>query len=362
MRHSSTSRPRRRAPLLVALILVTATAACEQIETRIIERMAGRALTGDRADLLTDGNLHVVLCGTGSPIADKDRASACTAVLAGGHFVLVDAGPGAWREVALLRLPRAQLDAVLLTHFHSDHIGDLGETNTQSWISGRTKPLTVYGPPGVEQVVDGFRQAYALDTQYRVAHHGAEAMPPAAGVPVARVVTLPTPDAATVVFEADGLKVTAFAVDHAPIAPAYGYRFEYRGRSVVVSGDTKKNPNLVAHATGADVLVHEALAAHMIAPVTAYANAHGLTRWAKLTADVGGYHTTPVEAAEEAKAAGVRMLVLSHIVPPLPNILARRMFLRGVADVWNGRVELGRDGLHLTLPPTNSSIEVATLG
>jgi len=358
------STPHRPTPaaLLAALILVTAAAACEQVETRIIERMAGRNLTGDRIDLLNDGKLHVVLCGTGSPIADRDRASACTAVLAGGHFVMVDAGPGSWREIALRRLPRAQLDAILVTHFHSDHIGELGEATMQSWVAGRTKPLTIYGPPGIGQVVDGFRQAYAFDTQYRVTHHGVDAMPPAAGVPVARVVTLPAPDAAAVVFEADGLRVTAFAVDHAPIAPAYGYRFEYRGRSVVVSGDTKKNPNVVAHTTGADVLVHEALATHIIAPVTAYANAHGLTRWAKLTADVGNYHTTPVEAAEVAKAAGVRMLVLSHIVPPLPNVLARRMFLRGVADTWNGRVELGRDGMHFTMPPTNSSIEVDTLG
>jgi ribonuclease Z len=110
------------------------------------------------------------------------------------------------------------------------------------------------------------------------------------------------------------------------------------------------------------VLVHEALAAHIIAPVTEYARTHGLTRWAKLTSDIGNYHTTPVEAAAEAKAAGVRMLVFTHIVPPLPNMLARRMFLRGVADTWDGRVELGRDGMHLTLPPADSSIEVATLG
>src|SRR6185295_9758423 len=103
-----------------------------------------------------------------------DRAGPCTAVLAGGHFVLVDVGPGSWRQVALQRLPRARLDSVLLTHFHSDHIGELGEAVMQSWVSGRRLPLNVFGPPGVEQVVDGFRTAYAFDTQYRVAHHGAE--------------------------------------------------------------------------------------------------------------------------------------------------------------------------------------------
>ncbi len=352
----------RRARLLVLIALLTVAAGCDRIESRIIERMAGRALTGDRVDLLDDGNLHVVLCGTGSPLADPERAGPCTAVLAGGHFVLVDVGSGSWRQVALERLPRARLEAVLLTHFHSDHIGELGEVTMQSWVAGRTKPLVVYGPPGITQVVDGFRQAYAFDTQYRIAHHGTEAMPPEAGTAVARPVDLPAPEADAVVFEADGLRVTAFAADHAPATPAYGYRFDYRGRSVVISGDTRKNPNLIQHAQGVDLLVHEALAARMIAPVTQYAREHGLTRWAKLTSDVVTYHSTPVEAAEVAKAANARMLAFTHVVPPLPNFLARRMFLRGVSDAWDGKVELGHDGMHFTLSPGTASIRVDTLG
>ncbi|HVN85224.1 MAG TPA: MBL fold metallo-hydrolase [Candidatus Binatia bacterium] len=334
---------------------------CDQIESRLIERAAARGLAGDHNELLDDGNLHVILCGTGSPIADPERAGPCTAVLAGGHFVLVDVGPGSWREVALLHLPRARLEAVLLTHFHSDHIGELGEARMQSWVAGRTRPLLVYGPPGVEPVVDGFRQAYAFDTQYRIAHHGAEAMPPDAGTAVAKTITLPAPDEAALVFDADGLRVTAFAVDHAPVAPAVGYRFDYRGRSVVISGDTKKSANLIKHAKDATLLVHEALAARMIAPVTAYARAHDLSRWAKLTSDVVTYHTTPIEAAEVAKAANVRMLALTHIVPPLQNFVARRMFLRGVSDAWSGPVELGRDGMHFILSPSTDSVTVETL-
>jgi len=353
---------RRRALFSIVVLLTAFCAACDKIESRIIERAAARALSGDRTDLLDDGNLHVVLCGTGSPLADAERASACTAVLAGGHFVIVDIGPGATRELALRRLPRARLEAVLLTHFHSDHIGELGEILLQSWVAGRAQPLAVYGPPGVEQVVDGFRQAYAFDTGYRIAHHGAEAMPPAGGSAVAHTVDLPGPSDTALVFEADGLRVTAFAVDHGPVAPAYGYRFDYRGRSVVISGDTKKSANLIAHAQNVDLLVHEALAARMIEPVTAYARAHGLARWAKLTSDVVTYHTTPVEAAEVAKAAHVRLLALTHIVPPLPNFLARRMFLRGVSDAWDGQVVLGKDGMHFTLSPGTPAIVVATLG
>jgi ribonuclease Z len=158
-----------------------------------------------------------------------------------------------------------------------------------------------------------------------------------------------------------GDRTHLLAVDHAPATPAYGYRIEYGGRSVVVSGDTRRSANLARHARGADLLVHEALAAHMIEPVTAYARDHGLARWAKLTADVTTYHTTPVEAAEVAREAGVRVLALTHIVPPLPNALARRMFLRGVAQAWDGTVALGRDGMHFELAPGATTLTIGSL-
>lgn len=345
---------------VVALIAV-GLAGCDRVQSFLVERAASRGLAGDRNELLDDGNLHVVLCGTGSPVADADRAGPCTAVLAAGHFFLVDVGPGSVRNVALYRLPRARLQGILLTHFHSDHIGELGEATVQSWISGRTAPLPVYGPPGVQQVVDGFRQAYALDTGYRVTHHGVEAMPPTGAQTEAITVNLPGPTGETPVFEGDGLRVTAFAVDHAPVGPAYGYRFDFRGRSVVISGDTKKSDNLIQHAKDADILISEGLATNIIGRVSEYARMHDMTRWAKLTSDIMGYHTTPVQGAEEAKAANVRMLVFTHIVPPLQNFVARRMFLSGVSDVFGGRVEIGKDGMELSLPPNSTSIEVGAV-
>src|SRR6185295_13136083 len=125
-------------------------------------------------------------------------------------------------------------------------------------------------------------------------------------IPAATTVTLPDPTGTATVFESDGFRVTAFATDHAPVAPTLGYRFDYRGRSVVISGDTKKSANLIAHSKDVDLLVHEALAAHMIGPVSEYARSKGLTRWAKLASDIPGYHTTPVEAAQVAKEANVR--------------------------------------------------------
>jgi ribonuclease Z len=341
--------------MLLALVLV---AGCDSVQDRIIERAAGRALDPGRMDLLDDGKLHVVLCGTGTPIADAQRAGPCTAILAGGHFFLIDVGPGAMRQVALHHLPRGRLEALFLTHFHSDHIGEVGEAVVQSWIAGRTIPLLVYGPPGVEGIVLGFSAVYAKDALYRVNHHGADAMPPNGSRASARPIPLPAPDEPTVAFEADGLRVVAFAVDHEPVEPAYGYRIEYKGRSVVVSGDTRKSANLARHAEGADLLLHEGLSERIIMRVSTYAKEHDMPRVAKLTSDVVGYHTTPVQAAEIASAARVRVLAFTHVVPPLPNFVARRMFLAGVSKAFGGEVVIGTDGMHFELAPGSESVRI----
>lgn len=330
------------------LSLALLAAGCQRLVDREIERNLGRA----RAELLREPGLHVVLCGTGSPLPDPHRAGACTAVLAGGEFVLVDAGPGSWEVVDLANLPTAALSGVLLTHFHSDHIGDLGEAVTQSWIAGRTKPLDVFGPPGTAAVVDGLRRAYAGDVEARVAHHGDAAMPRAAAGAVAHEVPLDdAPTAEAVVFERNGLKVTMFRVDHDPVRPAVGYRFDYQGRSVVVSGDTRRSENLVAHARGVDVLVHEAMRSDAVQRASEVAARTGRPRLAKLAGDITTYHTDVLEVAAVARDAGVGHLVLTHLVPAPSNVLTRRLFVRGVGDVYGGPVTLGEDGTEITLPP-----------
>jgi ribonuclease Z len=319
---------------------------------RVIERQLERNLQRVDASVLASPDLQVVICGSGSPLFDPTRAAACTAVIAGGEFVVVDAGPGSWEVLDAQNLPLAQVSAVLLTHFHSDHIGGLGEAITQSWIAGRAKPLPVYGPEGVERVVAGFAQAYASDVDYRVAHHGDAHMPRAASGAEARPVALgDAPNASATVFERNGLRVTMFRVDHDPVRPAVGYRFDFAGRSVVISGDCAKTPSLVEHAKSADVLIHEALERTLIARAVAASQRLGLERQAKLAGDIQDYHTSPVEAAEIARDAGVAELVLTHLVPSPNNFLTRRIFLAGVADVFPGKVVLAEDGLRIALPP-----------
>ena len=184
----------------------------------------------------------------------------------------------------------------------------------------------MYGPPGVDQVVNGFAQAYSLDEGYRIAHHGAALMPPANWQMQPLAVKIDTPPGVSpcaggsaTVLEENGLKVTAFNVDHAPVAPAYGYRFDYKGRSVVVSGDTKPCANLVKAATGADVLIHEAQAAHLVKLIEEAADRIGNRRVAKIMSDILRYHTTPTEAASEANDAGVQLLVLTTSVRRRPT-------------------------------------------
>ncbi|MDX2034983.1 MAG: MBL fold metallo-hydrolase [Blastocatellia bacterium] len=323
---------------------------CLLIALLVVASARGQQLTPDTS-MLTDGKLHVVMCGTGSPLPDANRASACVAVIAGGEFVLIDAGPNSWRTAALNRLPAQNLSAVLLTHFHSDHIGDLGEAVTQSWIAGRARKLEVYGPPGVEGVVAGFAQAYSLDVGYRVAHHSEEMMPRAAAGATARTVTLKSPEAAATVFERNGLKVTAFRVEHDPATPAYGYRLEYRGRAVVISGDAKKSENIARHAAGADLLIHDVLAKSVISLAAANAERGGDPRRARMARDILAYHAGPEEVAETAAAAKVETLVFTHMVPAPNAPMIEQAFMRGVSDRFKGAVVLARDGQRFDLPP-----------
>ena len=349
---------------IVALLAVTVLLVLRipALQDRIIRTVVGRMVATQPDDLFEDDALRVVLCGTASPLPHPTRGKACVAVFAAGRFWIVDTGPGSWNRMGLMRIEGSRIGGIFLTHFHSDHIGDLGEFNMNTWAMGRKAPLPVYGPPGVERVVAGFEEAYALDRGYRVAHHGADFMPPATAPMQAVPIPGPAEGAGpTVVLDQDGLRVTAFAVHHDPVKPAYGYRFDYEGRSVVVSGDTAKTPAMVAAAKGADVLVHEAQANHLVAMIGEAAAAGGRPRVAKIMGDIPSYHTSPVEAAEIANEAGVKLLVFYHLTPPPPFRLAETVFTRGVSDVRPDRWILGDDGLLVELPARSEAVTVGSL-
>lgn len=325
------------------------------VQDAIIRPAAQTALAATRDALVVDDALRVILCGTSGPLPDLSRAKTCTLVIAGGKIFVVDLGSESVEVITRLRLPMARVAGVFITHLHSDHIAELGEFNMQSWAQGRGKPLPVFGPPGIERVVNGFSEAYALDQTYRTAHHGAELMDPAHWVMQARPVALdglltPVRNRIGVVLEESGLKVTALEASHSPVEPAYGYRFDYKGRSVVISGDTAKHEPFVSYAKDADLLLHEAQADHLVAMMLDAAKANGNARLAKIFADIRDYHATPGEAADIANRAGVKLLVFHHLTPPPTNLLFSMAFTRGVSSVRSTGWVLGEDGMLFTLP------------
>jgi ribonuclease Z len=348
--------------VLAGIVGVAVLLRVPAVQDRLVERVLERNLRSRADFLLEDDALRVLLCGSSSPFPHPSREKTCVAIFAGGRFYIVDTGPGSWNNLALWRVPADRIGGILLTHFHSDHIGELGEFNLQTWVAGRAGPLAVYGPPGVERVVAGFNEAYALDREYRTAHHGADFMPSDVGR--MRAVRIPVgagvAHAALALREGD-LEVTAVLVDHAPIRPAVAYRFRYRGRSVVVSGDTVKLPELIDAARDADVLVHEAQAQHLVATARQVAERIGRERPARILADIPDYHTSPVEAAEVANEAGVGLLVMYHLTPPPPNAIAERVFMRGVDAVRPEGVVLADDGLLVELPLGSSEILTRSL-
>jgi ribonuclease Z len=359
----------RHAAILGVAAIVTAAAALllsPSLQLLVFERAATRLTATPNRAPLADDALRVAVCGSSAPLPSARRAKACVAVFAGGKFYIVDAGPESVENLSLWGIPLSEIGGVLLTHFHSDHIGDLGELQLQTWAAGRAAPLPVYGGPGVEEVVDGFNRAYRLDQGYRTTHHGEAVMPARVWGLVANAVVLDGPptrakDRRRVFFDDGRLRITAYEVDHAPIEPAYAYRFDYAGRSVVITGDLKNHPPLVAAARDADLLVSEAISRTMTSALERASTSAGRDNTAAIMHDVQDYHISPEEAAAIANAAGVRLLALYHLLPAPDGFLTKRLFAAGLNEVRRGGWTIADDGSLYTLPVRSHEVEIGRI-
>jgi ribonuclease Z len=329
-----------RTPLLVALA----------------QRGVAARLAADPAAELPDG-LQVGLCGAGSPFPDDKRSGPCTLVLAGRRLFVFDAGSGAVRNIGKMGFSLGRIEAVFLTHFHSDHIDGLGELMLQRWVSeSNSAPVPVHGPAGVEAVVAGFMQAYVADRGHRVAHHGEAVVPPAGFGGAARPFAIAPPERVVLVKDAE-LEIAAFAVDHAPVHLAVGYRIAYKGRSVVLSGDTRQSAAVQREAAGVDLLVHEALSPTLARALQDGAAAAGRERLRRIFVDILDYHTTPEQAAETARDAKVGMLLLNHVAPPLPLPGMEAAFFGRAPEIYAGPIRVGADGDFVSLPAGTTRID-----
>ena len=296
--------------------------------------------------------LSAAVCGSRSPIPSPGRAETCVMVRAGENIYIVDIGDGSASNLRSWGIPFNKIKSVLLTHLHSDHISDLADLQLATWINeNRETKLDVYGPDGVNLITEGFETAYELDYFFRNTHHGEQIAPLDVAGLSPHIVDLDQPK----IIDEDGLVVTAFKVVHDPVEPALGYRFDYKGRSLVISGDTSYSKNLIENSRDADVLFHEAQANHMINIIRDFNLQKGADLNAKLMEDIITYHTTPVEAAEIANLANVKHLIFYHLTPAPRNYITEIIFLRGIDEVrqeWT----LSNDGTMVVLPVESDEV------
>lgn len=343
--------------VLMAIVFLAAIAYSQRatIAERVLARGLEARIGADAMAELEDG-LHLLLCGAGGPLPAPNASGPCVAIIAGDRMFVVDAGTDGLRNIARAGYAPGRIEAVFLTHFHSDHIDGLGEMATIRWVgTANTEPLPVYGPQGVAAVVNGFNAAYAQDATYRQAHHG-DTVAPASGAGMQAIpFTQPELGALITLIDSGNLKVEALAVEHSPVKPAVGYRFTYKDRSLLVTGDTIKLPNIEHFARGVDLLVHEALAPNLVGMIHDAATANGNQVMAKVTHDILDYHASPVEAAETARDAGVGHLLYYHIVPPLILPGQEALFLNGAEDIFPDYT-VGRDGTTFSMPAGSEAI------
>ena len=277
-------------------------------------------------------SLKVTLLGTGRPDPVLDRFGPATLVEAGNQTLLFDCGRGASQRLWQLKTPLSRINALFLTHLHSDHTVGIPDLWLTGWLPApfgrRTVPLRVLGPEGTRAMMSSLRQAYQWDIRVR---HDGEGMP-LSGIEVdARDIRQ------GVVYERDGLKVTAFDVDHGGILrPAFGYRIDYGGKSVVISGDTRPNENLVRFASNADVMIHEVIAAR---PELLEKSADARR--------IVGLHTSPEDAGKIFERVKPKLAVYYHVVllttdPAISAPTVQELVPR-TRTTYSGPLEVGED-------------------
>jgi len=275
-----------------------------------------------------NSDFKVTLLGTGTPIPDPDRFGPSTLVEAGNQKLLFDAGRGVPIRVQQLGFRESKIDVVFLTHYHSDHTVGIPDIWLTGWLGNRRqKPFRLIGPVGAKSLMANLESAYALDIKIRLVD---EKLPPEG---IATVVEEFEKDG--VVYDKDGVKVIAFTVNHgADIKPAVGYRIEYKGHAVVISGDTRYDQNVIKYGTGVDLLIHEVC----IVRPELLSN--------PFIQRVVNHHTSPREAGQVFSLAKPKLAVYSHLVFLASDKVPRATvddIVAGTRETYSGPLQVGED-------------------
>ena len=279
-------------------------------------------------------DMKAILLGTGIPISGVTRSKPANVVMAGNKLFLVDCGAGVVQRLYMSGIMPARISDVFFTHHHLDHNSGFTDFMMAGWIGkqepGRKKPVQVYGPTNTKQIIGKFMDAMKWDIDMRVEHTGE------------------SPDGVLVkyhekndglVYDSNGIRITAFTVDHGIIKPAIGFKFEYNGKAIVISGDTLPTENMIKYSERADILIHEAYSKDWMERARK-SDPHA----ENIITKVMNYHSSTNEAAEIAKKAKVKHLVFTHLIPsPTPAWHFERKWANGAGDIYNGKITVGRD-------------------
>ena len=326
--------------ILAAFIGVFAFINADKLIDRFIEGQSEGAQ--QRMDLLEAPGMRLITVGTTAPLPG-DRVQSCNVIFANGQFLVFDLGRGAAGAIEKLRLPQQSISAVFISHWHSDHYLDLPHLVNRSWMVGRNSPLKIFGPTPIDSILGGMQSFLYQDQAFREEHHGASIINAHEGSSLGYLIDLKSNEAQKV-YNNDGVAVTAFLVNHDPVTPSLGYKIEFNGRSIVLSGDTKKSDQVIRYAKGADILVHEAMQKDFIGRAAKLQEEQGNIRNATILKDIVDYHSSSEDAAEVAAAAGVKKLILSHLAPSPENPISRRFYTQGLEDIYSGPILLAEDG------------------
>jgi ribonuclease BN (tRNA processing enzyme) len=250
--------------------------------------------------------------------------------MVGDRAYVIDCGDGVARQLVMAGISLSSLSHLFITHHHSDHNADYGNLLLLSWAANLSKPVQAYGPPPLARMTQLFLEMNEVDIRTRMADEGRP--------PLADMIAPHEIFKGGLVMQDQGVKVTAALVDHPPIAPAFAYRFDCPDRSIVISGDTRASDRLIALARGADVLVHEALYLPALEQLIA-TEPNAKTLREHLLAS----HTPLADVGRVATEAGVKTLVLSHLVPGGYPFIQDQVWMEAIRPHFSGKILIGRD-------------------
>jgi ribonuclease BN (tRNA processing enzyme) len=273
----------------------------------------------------------LILLGTGGGPRPRTASSAPAQVIViNDRPYVVDCGDGVARQLVFANVPLPTLRHIFLTHHHSDHNADYGNLMWLAWAAGLRTRVDTWGPPPLERMTQLFFEMNAPDIKTRIADEQR--------VPLAPLVHVHELKQGGLVLEDENVKVTAALVNHPPTVPAFGYRFDARDRSIVISGDTAPSDRLVTLARGADVLVHTAVYVPAVDRLVAR-----VPNAATLKQSIIAGQTSVEDAGRVAQAAGVKTLVLSHLVPADDPDVTEQMWIDAARTTFRGSVIVGKD-------------------